>query len=291
MTNNDHHVGTWQPRQNRFLGWLLTTTGFSAFVGSLIPAIIAQDAGPHDDLYMLLSLVMFGGGATLVIYGKRHLTRRAEDVLAKDPRAPIVFLRSFGEESEDFGLRSFFRAVGTAFTSRSMGLTVSPWGPTFQSQLAMVMERIGPYIAVGRPGAPLPGTGAARLYVPDDLWQARVCELLQGARLVIIRAGTSAGLQWEIKNVMQSIRPQQLLVILPIDPDAYRAFRDSIADAGIELPAQLPRATLMSFDARWRPVFLEPAGKLENTLAPYFRSNGIAPPSVSTWDAVRLFFR
>ncbi len=282
---------TWQPKQNRFIGWAATTIGFVCFVGAIIPAIVAQAGGPYDYLYIILSIVMFGGGGTMIIHGKRHLTRRAEDVLANDSRAPIIYLRSFGEEADDFGLRTFFRSVGTAFTNRSLGLTTSAWDPTFQSQLGMVMERIGPYVAVGRPGTRLPGTGAARLYIPDAEWQHRVSELLRGARLVIIRAGISDGLKWEIENVMSQVHPNQVLIILPIAQHDYATFRDLMASAGIQMPVKPPKTLLMSFDGHWQPIFLETAGKLENTLSPYFRQNGIKPPHPSIMDAIRLIFR
>ncbi|MBT2971668.1 MAG: hypothetical protein B6D72_14570 [gamma proteobacterium symbiont of Ctena orbiculata] len=282
----------WQPRQNRWLGRLSTIIGFTLFVSSIIPAMIAQEYGEGDYLLILLCLGMFGGGAMLVVYGKRHLTPRVEEVLANDHRAPILYLRSFNDQADDFTLGGFFSAVGAMFGNRNMGLSTSSWGPTFQSQLAYVMERVGPYIAVGRPGVRLPGTGAARLYVPDEQWQQRVTQLIRSARLVIIRAGTSAGLNWEIETVRRIIsKPHQLLVILPLSKKGYRAFRQSVAEAGIKLPERPPNAMFMTFDERWEPLFLETTGKLEHTLSPYFRMNNIEPPEVSGWDAFRLFFR
>ncbi|MEW8328288.1 MAG: hypothetical protein AB2659_15715 [Candidatus Thiodiazotropha sp.] len=269
-----------------------TIVGFVLFATSIVPAMIAQEYGEGDYLLILLCLGMFAGGAMLVIHGKRHLTPRVEEVLAKDQRAPILYLRSFNDQAGDFTLGGFFSAVGAMFTRRNMGLSTSSWGPTFQSQLGYVMERVGPYIAVGRPGVRLPGTGAARLYVPDQAWQERVVQLIRSARLVIIRAGTSAGLNWEIETVKRIIdKPHQLLVILPLSKKGYLAFRQSVAEAGIELPQRPPNAMFMTFDEEWKPRFLETTGKLEHTLSPYFLMNNIEPPEVSAWDAFRLFFR
>lgn len=283
--------GKWSPDQNKPIGWLFSSLGLFIFVGSLVPIMIAQESGPDDTWYMLLGILMFFGGPALVIYGKRHLTRRAEDVLAKDRRPPVIYLRSFGGEAETFSLRSLFSAVGSSFTSRSMGLGTSLWDPTFQSQLAMTMEHIGPYIAVGRPGSKLPGTGAARLYIADNEWQQRVTDLLHKARLVIIRAGASEGLQWEIRNVMQHVHPQKLLVILPISHNDYQIFRKLLVNHGILLPEKVPNAMLMTFDHTWQPVFLKANDKLENALSPYFAANGIETPKPGMWDAIRLFFR
>ncbi|MES9990678.1 MAG: hypothetical protein ABW098_01915 [Candidatus Thiodiazotropha sp.] len=283
---------TWQPRQNRWIGRVSTIVGFILFVTSIIPAMMAQDYGEGDYLLILMCLGMFAGGAMLAIYGKRHLTPRVEEVLAKDHRAPILYLRSFNDQANDYSLGGYISAVGAMFGSRNMGLSTSSWGPTFQSQLAYVMERVGPYIAVGRPGARLPGTGAARLYVPEEQWQQRVTQLIRRARLVIIRAGTSSGLNWEIETVQRVInKPHQLLVILPLSKKGYRAFRHSVTELGLKLPEMPPNAMFMTFDERWNPQFLETKGKLEHTLSPYFHINDIEPPKVSAWDGFRLFFR
>jgi hypothetical protein len=282
---------TWQPSQNRPAGWLLTLSGFLIFVSSAVVAIIARSAGDSEDWLMLLVVVMFFGGAVMVVYGKRHLTLSADVVLARDTRPPIIYLRSFDIETGSFGLSAYFSSVGTAFTNRSMGWGVSPWDPTFQTQLSLVMGRIGPYIAVGRPGEKLPGTGAARLYIPDSEWQQRVTELIRRSRLVVIRAGSSPGLQWELDNLMRHVRPRQLLVLLPASRDTYRSFRELMEKRNIPLPEKQPDALLMTFLDDWKPVFLKAGGNLESTLDPYFRANSIPTPKHSAWDAVRLFFR
>jgi hypothetical protein len=49
---------------------------------------------------------------------------------------------------------------------------------TEEEQLAMVMNEIGPFIAIGRPGEQWPELGAARMYVGDDEWQATINNLI-----------------------------------------------------------------------------------------------------------------
>jgi hypothetical protein len=279
---------TWRPAQNRVAGVLLTLSGFLMLISA--PVVTMVGYRNDDGFLILLSLIMFLGCAVILILGKRHLTRSAEHILSHDTRQPVIYLRSFDAEADSFGLGALFRSTATAFTNRSMGSNVSAWDPTFQTQLALVMERIGPYIAVGRPGENLPGTGAARLYIPDSEWQHRVTELIRRSRLVVFRAGTGSGLQWEFDNLMRLLRPQQLLVILPITRKNYLAFRELMQKHGILLPEKVPEAMLMTFRDAWQPVFLKAGGNLEATLDPYFRANGIATPKHSIWDAVRLFF-
>jgi hypothetical protein len=46
--------------------------------------------------------------------------------------------------------------------------------------------KAGPFVAVGRPGDPLPQLGANRLYVDDADWQAAVLRLMDGAAGAVI---------------------------------------------------------------------------------------------------------
>lgn len=281
----------WQPSQNRVLGKTLAIAGFLTFAASIIPAAMAQSDSQNDGLLILLSLFMFFGGAILVIYGKRHLTRCGRELLAQDTRAPIIFLRSFEDQSRDFTLRGFLSSLRLMFGNRNLGMGVSTWGPTLQTQLALIFNRIGPYIAVGLPGAKLPGTGAARLYLSENNWQQEVKELLDKACLVVIRSGTSDGLHWEIETVLKSTHnPEQLLMILPATKKEYFKFNSLMNRYNITLPEKLPNTILMTFTHDLKPIFLEPKGHLEDTLTPYFRQNSIEPPPHSALDAFRLFF-
>ena len=45
---------------------------------------------------------------------------------------------------------------------------------TPEQELADILEHVGPVVAVGKPGEPLPELGAARLYVSHDEWQGKV---------------------------------------------------------------------------------------------------------------------
>lgn len=77
---------------------------------------------------------------------------------------------------------------------------------TEEEQLAEVMDQVGPFLAVGKPGESLPEVGAARIYVGDDEWQHRVSELMSQARLVVLRAGETANLWWEVKTGRSALR-------------------------------------------------------------------------------------
>ncbi|TCL72607.1 hypothetical protein [Rhizobium sp. BK251] len=69
-------------------------------------------------------------------------------------------------------------------------------------------------VAVGRPGERLPQVGAQRVYLTDDAWQARIIELMEGAALVVLRTGSSAGFHWEVGRALSTLSPEKLLVIV-----------------------------------------------------------------------------
>ena len=59
------------------------------------------------------------------------------------------------------------------------------------------MARVGPVIAIGKPGERLPQLGAARLYVDDDHWRDTIDDLMAESALVVVRAGDTPNLWWE----------------------------------------------------------------------------------------------
>ena len=86
---------------------------------------------------------------------------------------------------------------------------------TIEQELTRVLSRVGPVVAIGRPGDSLPELGAARLYARDDEWRAKVSELMLRARLVVIRAGPTPGLQWEIEEASRLLPPERVVLVSP----------------------------------------------------------------------------
>ena len=127
----------------------------------------------------------------------------ADAAMARDPRPPILYLRSFADDGEALiGEQSWWMRRGAA-----LGAVV-----TAEQEMAELLAAIGPVVAIGKPGEPLPELGAARLYVSDDQWQAKVQELMKKARLVVVRVGASPGLLWEIEQAFAHL-PRQRLVL------------------------------------------------------------------------------
>jgi len=72
-----------------------------------------------------------------------------------------------------------------------------------------------PFVAIGKPGERLPQIGASRIYVTDSDWQQVVTSYIERADLIIIIAGKTHWVQWELANVLARGLIPKLLVIFP----------------------------------------------------------------------------
>jgi hypothetical protein len=198
----------------------------------------------------VVSLPLMWLAAKLLVRAKRHAAPAAEVLLARDQRPPVAYLRSF-----------------VADQTASKGVTFSSWF-TEEEQIARVMNKVGPLIAFGEPGESLPEIGAARLYAANDEWRQVLHRLTTNARIVILRLGTSPSLIWEFENVLRWVRPQQIVLLVPVNDSIYMDFRQRSRSL---MPHELPplpsrrrrrlfRGTLqavITFDSAWTPTFVD----------------------------------
>jgi len=155
--------------------------------------------------------------------GRQHWAGIATGRIEHDARPPVLYLRSFAQDA--IGLE----AVGFGFSRRALF--------TEEEQLAMVLDDIGPFVAVGRPGQSLPESGALRVFLSNEEWRPAVRSLMQRARLVVLRPGPGTGILWEIETAFQMLQPDRLVVLTSGDVESYREFRERVkAGFGIELP-------------------------------------------------------
>jgi hypothetical protein len=214
--------------------------GLGVVVGLPLLAVIAKADGLERASWGLLAFVIGTALALLHEYGGRHLLPTADEVMASDTRAPVLYLRAFEDDDE---------------------------AQILEYSLAEVMQDVGPFVAVGRPGDKLPPLGASRSYQPDDNWQSYVLDLLDRAVLVVMLAGRTQGLQWELRQCAKRIEPHKLVLLVPNERASYEGFEVSARNAG--LPLTLPPfpdrdaapheaanlSGLVYFDRSWRGEF------------------------------------
>jgi hypothetical protein len=192
----------------------------------------------------------------LVTRGRRMRAGGAEHMLAEDARPPIVYLRPFDTDSAE---------VSWSWSSR---LRISPTAgveKTYEERLARTLRKIGPFVAVGDPTEGLPLLGAARVYAADEDWQETVGELTARAGVVLVHAGESEGLAWEVRRVIALDDPERVILSLPLPAgrkapsrqERYDAFRRMFGDAFPRpLPDRIGEHQFVYFDADWTPRLL-----------------------------------
>ena len=257
--------GAASPRRWPILGVVLMVFGWALFVPATIVLVAASgplmagEAGPLGLAVVVVVGVCWWAGGACVVLGRRMRSRRADVALRDDPRPPILYLRSFQFDGSE-----------------------TPQGPpwqiksTYEVHLTRALGKFGPVVAIGQPGEALPELGAARLYVDDDHWQQEVRGLMARAGVVVLTAGESQGLQWELHEAVSTVAPERLLLFLPYGPspsgneddrleaedarqetyDRFRSWARHVLPKG--LPARVGAAHFIYFAADWTPHLLVP---------------------------------
>jgi hypothetical protein len=224
--------------------------------------------------FRTLALIVLGicvAGLKLQLLGRRYSRARAESVLERDLRDPVVYLRPFNSDSEttnfseadsllemvSFSVLGPFGLTGKLFRLPAMLPRMLLGAPrTEEEQLAYALKRIGPIVAVAQPGETLPPAGFPRLTLHPDNWQQEVTALLRRARLVVVRCGSSrnsedgywptdrsnavsGGLGWEIASVVNEVPPEKLILVCPFEGVDYETFRTKTTNV---FPKGLPPA-------------------------------------------------
>jgi hypothetical protein len=112
---------------------------------------------------------------------------------------------------------------------------------TYEEQIASILGDIGQLVCIGHPGEPLPEPGALRLYYKnhDEGWKRIITGLLPTSELIVLRAGTSAGLNWEMEQVKTMVNPERFVVLILGDmADRLQALKiiEQVFQMDIDLP-------------------------------------------------------
>lgn len=154
----------------------------------------------------------------------RSLLRRTLGWVQPDPgfgaqadRQSLLLLRSFGDDGTK--LRTLSTVSGP-----SCPVVMGPRERFEELLAAAIIVSQSRLVAIGRPGERLPELGAARTYYPDDDWQDAVRVTAARSAAVLLVAGRTEGLAWEVEQLRAWGLLNKTLVLLPpeSDPDAAR---------------------------------------------------------------------
>lgn len=181
-----------------FLGvaipWLLGSTG--AVGTTMEGALLGGGAG----LGTLVAILLF-------IRAGRASQPDLQLLLEHDTRKPVLFLRSFKDDTI-ITFRRFRKRLPWAIN----------YAIRFEQSVADRFNDLGPLIAVGEPGEKLPHIGAARVHLKDDEWQDAVIGWVGDARLIVMIAGPTEWIRWELAQITDKKRLGELFILIPPKP-------------------------------------------------------------------------
>lgn len=124
---------------------------------------------------------------------RKQAIRLYQGVELRDERRPILYLRAFrqdGYKLSNKGGGTFWRLLPK----------IGEW-ETIDEIVLEHGSRIGPVLAIGRPGEPMPPLGAARQYCSDESWQAVVAGLAEASQAIVVSVDSSEGVRWELELI------------------------------------------------------------------------------------------
>jgi hypothetical protein len=150
-------------------------------------------------------------GSRLMQRARQTLALRSAEVRDRDPRPPVLFVRSFVDDLLEL-------APKVEYFSRLFRKRL-----TLEEFVVGRLMTLGPVVAIGKPGEALSPLGAAREYVHGPGWQDRVRGLLGESSWVVAILGGGEGLKWEYEQILQrDLTGRFILVVPPATPDVFR---------------------------------------------------------------------
>jgi uncharacterized protein (TIGR03382 family) len=184
------------PPKNGVLGWCLIAGGTAIMLGlQFVPDSIYFQSSDSLKTFSQISNWTF----LLFLYARSQFQPTAETLLANDKRPPVLLLRSFADDETISYSRGNFSFVDQSFESR----------------IAKHFFSTGPFIAVGRPKGHQPVIGAARATLADSEWQGKVIDWMDSAAVIIVMAGVTNWINWELKKVIERGHAHKLILCFP----------------------------------------------------------------------------
>jgi hypothetical protein len=167
----------------------------------------AERAGRYAAM-ILMHLLVWLWMVRIYRKARRHAMLRASEVVRADPRAAVLYLRSF---KDDKAIRVRARATnGRILPERLVKVA-------FEEVITDHLWSYGPVVAIGDPAlkderAPL---GAARDFAADAEWQAKATDLMRAASIIVATVGRTEGFVWEIEQILSARLRSKLILLLP----------------------------------------------------------------------------
>ena len=222
-------------------------------VAAVVGAVILY-AATQSMVAALPLLVAFAGYPLTLMRARQAVQPSLAEVRARDPRKPVLLLRSFQDDTIQM-IHRFRTRIGDVEQTRR-----------FEQQVAGMLEAFGPLIAVGKPGEELPQIGAARAYLSEAEWQPAVIRWIDEAVFIAMIAGATEWIRWELGRILEMGRVQHLLILVPPTPGKLNWEMGN----GVPVAERWKNVLAALATTRWSPALqsLDTAGLLLVLLRP-----------------------
>ena len=167
----------------------------------VLAVVVGVNSGGGLNIGML---VLIAGGLFAFVRAGKTVQPTLQKVLEADARKPVLLLRSFGDDASLPVSRPQKSPVGNLMFRRRL-----------EQGIAGALKTFGPLIAIGKPGEPLPEIGAARAYLDDNEWQPAVLRWIEQALFIVMMAGATTWITWELHRIVELGRAHHLFVVVP----------------------------------------------------------------------------
>ena len=176
------------------------------YVAGIVPVLLAAVAvGGHLWICGIVYAPIAAAAGRLWNRGRRQSALRLQEIRRLDARPPVILLRSF--DDDDMPLEKRYHLFWFLFTARET--------LTLESFVVDQVWRLGPVIAIGKPGERLSPLGAAREYGPDERWRSSIHTYINDARYAVSVLGATPGLRWEYEQLQALGKTRDVLVVFP----------------------------------------------------------------------------
>ena len=201
-------------------------------------------------VFGIIGFILVALGAIISRFARRLAAIDAHQLMLRDARPPVLYLRSFGDDRLKLLTATLGRpSLIERFTLRRFD--------AFEEILVRHLSHHGPVIALNPPGTKLAPLGAARETIDSADWQSVIAGWMARSAMIVFVAPpgqVTKGLHWELGTVSANRHwHKTLLVVPPVPPEdlqrRWREFLDACARLWPftpPLPAEDPRALVVA---------------------------------------------
>lgn len=199
-------------------------------------------------------------------YERLFFKKSIEDVINKDQRSPVLFVRSFSMDVDPFFWGNIHKSSNHVSTdlaifnqyNQSSNLTFQ------QFFVKAIEENIGPLIGFGDPSRYLPLEGLTSSYYDDKNWQTVFNDWAQKAIYIITIPGKTEGLKYELNYIFASNLADRFFIftspktrgnskimkwLMSVETCKWSEFAENMNDIGYKLQVnEPPSGSVIGFD-------------------------------------------